>query len=105
MCTPCSVELIRSLDNEPPVDHFGDEVVPTAASISKLGFGPKPVTLDEWHRALGLYKCLSCGVLLLNGDKCVWQGRNRSCEKCFWGEDSGDTAGQTAATSEEDRLS
>jgi hypothetical protein len=57
---------------------------------TKLGFGLKPVTLDEWHRAVGLYKCFSCGVLLSKGTKHVWQDRNRWCEKCFWGQDSED---------------
>jgi hypothetical protein len=32
-------------------------------------------------------KCVTCGVLLPKGTKYVWQGRNRWCERCFWGED------------------
>jgi hypothetical protein len=50
----------------------------------------QPVTLDDWHRALGFHKCATCGAPIGNGIGFVWQGRNRWCEKCFWGEDSED---------------
>jgi hypothetical protein len=42
------------------------------------------------EQALADRKCLTCGVPLPNGTKYVWQGKNRWCEKCFWGEDSED---------------
>lgn len=89
VCAACAMELIRTLDDKPPVyDSEDGAVAPAKRVVTKLGFGLKPVTLDEWHRALGLYKCFSCGVLLINGAKYVWQGRNRWCEECFWGDDS-----------------
>lgn len=48
-----------------------------------------PVTLDDWHRALGFDKCVTCGVPIGNGILFVWQGRGkRWCEECFWGDDS-----------------
>jgi hypothetical protein len=46
-----------------------------------------PVTLDEWHRALAFYKCAACGEPL-HGAKYAWQGKNRWCLACFWGEDT-----------------
>jgi hypothetical protein len=58
-----------------------------------------PVTLDEWHRALGVHKCATCGVPLLKGSKYVWQGKNRWCEKCFWGEDTTDAVTKIPAES------
>jgi hypothetical protein len=47
-----------------------------------------PVTLDDWHKALGFHKCATCGTPIGNGIKFAWQGRNRWCEECFWDEDS-----------------
>ena len=47
-----------------------------------------PVTLDDWHRALGFHKCATCGTPIGNGIPFVWQGRNRWYEECFWGDDS-----------------
>ena len=47
-----------------------------------------PVTLDDWHRALGFHKCATCGAPVGKGIRFVWQGRNRWCEDCFWGDDS-----------------
>jgi hypothetical protein len=47
-----------------------------------------PVTLDDWHRALGFHKCAACRAPIGNGIRFVWQGKNRWCETCFWGEDS-----------------
>ena len=46
-----------------------------------------PVTLDDWHRALGFHKCATCGVPVGNGIPFAWQGRNRWCLECFWDED------------------
>ena len=34
-----------------------------------------PVTLDDWHRALGFHRCATCGVPIGNGIRFVWQGR------------------------------
>jgi hypothetical protein len=48
----------------------------------------QPVTLDDWHRALGFHKCATCGTPIGNGIRFVWQGRTRWCEECFWGDDS-----------------
>jgi hypothetical protein len=47
-----------------------------------------PVRLDDWHRAFGFHKCATCGAPIGNGIRHVWQGRNRWCEECFWGDDS-----------------
>jgi hypothetical protein len=58
-----------------------------------------PVTLDQWHRALGFYKCATCGAPIGNGIRYAWQGRNRWCEKCFWGEDSEDAVTKIPAES------
>jgi hypothetical protein len=57
-----------------------------------------PVTLDEWHRALGFYKCATCGEPL-HGTKYAWQGKNRWCLACFWGEDSEDAVTKIPAES------
>jgi len=46
-----------------------------------------PVTLDDWHRALGFYKCATCGAPVGNGIPFAWQGKNRWCEECFWNEE------------------
>ena len=46
-----------------------------------------PVTLDDWHRALGFHKCVTCGAPVGNGIKFAWSGRDRWCEECFWDED------------------
>ena len=46
-----------------------------------------PVTLDDWHRALGFHKCATCGVPVGNGIPFAWQGKNRWCLECFWDED------------------
>ena len=43
------------------------------------------------------HKCLTCGVPLPGGTKHVWQGRNRWCERCFWGEDGEDAIGKVPA--------
>ena len=43
------------------------------------------------------HKCLTCGVPLPRGTKHVWQGRNRWCERCFWGEDREDAIGKVPA--------
>jgi len=48
-----------------------------------------PVTIDDWHKALGFSKCATCGAPVGNGIPYVWQGRNRWCEECFWDEDAG----------------
>jgi hypothetical protein len=48
----------------------------------------QPVTLDDWHRALGFHKCATCGAPIGNGIRFAWQGRTRWCEECFWGDDS-----------------
>lgn len=45
------------------------------------------------------HKCLTCGAPLPKGSKYVWQGRNRWCEKCFWGEDSHGAASKMPAES------
>ena len=47
-----------------------------------------PVTHDDWPRALGFHKCATCGAPIGNGIGFAWQGRNRWCEKCFWGDDT-----------------
>jgi len=62
----------------------------------------KPLTHDEWLRAFGIYECATCGTTLLKGTEYVWQGKNRWCEKCFWGEDSGNMPDKTAANERAD---
>jgi len=47
----------------------------------------QPVTLGDWHRALGFHKCATCGVPVGNGLPFAWQGKNRWCLECFWDED------------------
>lgn len=88
VCAACAMEMIRTLDDKPPAYDFEDEAAAPAKKGTRLGSDWTPVTLDEWHRALGVYNCFGCGVSLFNGDKHVWQGRKRWCEKCFWGDDS-----------------
>jgi hypothetical protein len=63
--------------------------VNSAAPINhRRGVGAQlPVTLDDWHRALGFHKCATCGVPVGNGIPFAWQGRNRWCLDCFWDED------------------
>ena len=47
-----------------------------------------PVTDDKPTNSSAIFKCLTCGIVLGGRTKYVWQGKNRWCEKCFWGEDS-----------------
>lgn len=64
---------------------FDKSVVPTKKTAKLYSL---PVTLDDWHRALGFHKCATCGAPVGNGIPFAWQGKNRWCEGCFWDEDS-----------------
>jgi predicted RNA-binding Zn-ribbon protein involved in translation (DUF1610 family) len=52
--------------------------------VGALDYGGKT------KQAVADHKCPTCGVPLPKGTKYVWQGKNRWCEKCFWGEDGDD---------------
>jgi hypothetical protein len=74
-----------SLDtNESDPKHQRAAVVPTKKTPKLYSL---PVTLDDWHRALGFHKCATCGTPVGNGIPFAWQGKNRWCEECFWDED------------------
>jgi hypothetical protein len=85
---PWGVVLFRHLDvpNLPLGYTQRQSDVSPAQSLNRDTRMTKPRTDDEWLTTLGINKCLSCGVLLGKGTKYVWQGRNRWCEKCFWGD-------------------
>jgi hypothetical protein len=64
---------------------FDKSVVPTKKTPKLYSL---PITIDDWHRALGFHKCATCGAPIGNGIPFAWQGKNRWCEECFWDEDS-----------------
>jgi hypothetical protein len=83
-------KTVQKRSAQPSDEHKSceSEDAPLAAKgINKRLPDLQPVTLDDWHRALGFYKCATCGVPIGNGIPFVWQGRNRWCEECFWNED------------------
>ncbi len=96
VCTVCAVELIRTLDDKPPVHNFEKDTVKAGKKRA-----PRPwfqdLTHDELLRACGVFFCAGCDAYL--GNKYVWQGKNRWCEKCFWGEDSEDVTNKAPVES------